>query len=261
MKSKLFFGIIFLLTTSIMAQEESSNFTFRPGKGAVSLEMDFLPFSENGPVNLQNFRGRYFLAENLALRAGFNFDHKRLKDEQPFVYYEEDNRLMEFDKFEMKSTLWGITSGIEYHLFTGTRVSPYVGFEVGFETKSSEYKDDLHYLEYNYPGVTLKNIEKEIENGWHSMELVMNQWGDPYYRQAVVERSFTAIKANIVAGADIYFLKHFYAGTELGLGYKTIKFKEVSVKEDNVLTLKFPVKKENIFGFNFNKAIRIGFWF
>ncbi|NCU32559.1 MAG: hypothetical protein EOM23_06430, partial [Candidatus Moranbacteria bacterium] len=113
MKIKFFFVTVFLFSTCIMAQEESSDLTFRPGKEAISLEMDFLPFSENGPVNLQNFRGRYFLAENLALRAGFNFDHKRLKDEQPFVYYEEDNRLMEFDKFEMKSTLWGITSGIE----------------------------------------------------------------------------------------------------------------------------------------------------
>ncbi len=261
MKIKFFFVTVFLFSTCIMAQEESSDLTFRPGKGAISLEMDFLPFSENGPVNLQHFRGKYFLSDNLALRTGLNFDHKSLTDEQPFVYYEEGNRFMVFNKYDMKSTLWGITGGIEYHLFAGTRVSPYIGFEVGFETKSSEYKDNTHYFDYNFPGTTLNNIEKNIENGWHTMELFINEWGNAYLRQSVVERSFTAIKANIVAGTDIYFLKHFYAGTELGLGYKTIKFKEVSVKEDNVLTLKFPEKKESIFGFNFNKAIRIGFWF
>ncbi len=261
MKTKLLVLIVVLFSASAIAQTVEENVSFRPGKGNISIELDFLPFSDDGPINLRNFRSKYSISEKFALRAGFDFDHKSITDENPFVYNDDDNQIMKFDKYDMNYTLWGITAGMEYHFFANTRVSPYVGLEFGFESKSSEYNSELNYLDYNYPGYTSYVVEKEIENGWNELELIINQWGDQYFVQSVSERGFTAFEANIFAGADIYFLKHFYAGTELGLGYKAHKYKEVSIKEDGVLSLKYPEKKENTFGLLFNNAIRIGFWF
>jgi len=260
MKSKIITLLIFCISLSAIAQSGTDTANFRPTKGNFAFELDFLPFSESGPIDLKSFRGKYFFTNQIALRAGFNFDHSKKTDELPKVYNIDGNDIMKFDKYDMKSTMWGIDAGIEYHFFKHSRVSPYVGFDIGFETKSAAYNDEINKYDY-YSGGSFEVVKTEVENAWGMGEMAYDQWGNFQYVFTISERAYTSFKANIVAGADIYILRYFYAGVELGLGMNNVKYKEVTVKEDGVITLKYPEKKDNTFGLNFNNAIRIGFWF
>ena len=260
MKSNFITLVIVLFTLSGFTQSDNETPKFRPTKGNFSLELDFLPFSENGPIDLQSFQSRYFLSPQLALRTGFNFDRVKNTDEIPRVYQMNGNDIMKFDKYEMDYTLYGITAGIAWHFFQDSRVSPYAGIDIGYEGKSAKYNDEINNYDYGYPSGEFKVVKTEIENGWGIGELVYDQWGNLVYTFAVNNRAYNAFKANLVAGTDIYIMKHFYAGLELGFGLTTIKYQEVTVKQDEVITLKFPEKTSSTFGLNFNNAIRIGFW-
>ncbi len=261
MKTKIITTIFILIAFSGFAQSDSLTPKFRPTEGNLALELDFLPFSESGPIDLKSFQVRYFISPQLALRAGFNFDRVKKDNELPRVYHINGNDIMKFNTYEMDYTLWGINAGIAYHFLKNSRVSPYVGIDIGYEGKSAKYNDEVNNYDYGYPNGTFDLVKTKVENGWGNDEIVIDQWGNPVYTFAVNNRAYSAFKANIVAGTDIYLMKHFYAGVELGLGMETIKYKEVTIKKDGVLKLKFPEKKDNTFGLNFNNAIHIGFWF
>ncbi len=261
MKTKTIIFLIVLISLTGYAQSDSETPNFRPTKGNIALELDFLPFSENGPIDLKSFQARYFFSPQLALRAGFNFDRVKKDDEIPRVYRIDGNDIMKFNKYEMDYTLWGINAGIAWHFFKNSRVSPYIGIDIGYEAKSAKYNDEVNNYNYNYPNEGFELVKTEVENGWGIDEMIYDQWGNPVYAFVVNERAYHSFKANLVAGTNIYIMKHFYAGIELGLGMNTTKYKEVTVEQDGVITLKFPEKKETTFGLNFNNAIRIGFWF
>jgi hypothetical protein len=261
MKTNLITSIFILIALSGFAQSENETPKFRPTTGNLALELDFLPFSENGPIDLQSFQARYFLSPQLVLRAGLNFDRVKTNDEFPRVYQVDGNDIMKFNKYEMAYTLWGINAGMAWHFFNNTRVSPYIGIDIGYEAKAAKYNDEINYYDYGYPSGNFELVKTEVENGWGIDEIIYNQWGDPIYTYGIRERAYHSFKANLVFGTDIYIMKHFYAGVEMGLGMNTINYKEVTVKEDEVITLKFPKKTDTTFGLNFNNAIRIGFWF
>ncbi|MCK9270879.1 MAG: hypothetical protein RBR47_06265 [Bacteroidales bacterium] len=261
MKTKIITTIFILIASSGFAQSDSLTPKFRPTEGNLALELDFLPFSESGPIDLKSFQVRYFISPQLVLRAGFNFDRVKKDDELPRTFQHNGNSIMKFNKYEMDYTLWGINAGLAYHFFDNTRVSPYLGIDIGYEAKAAKYNDEVNSYNSGYPSGEFVVAKTEIENGWGINEVIYDPWGNPVNAFTVHQRAYSSIKANLVAGTDIYIMKHFYAGVELGLGMETIKYKEVTMKKDGVLKLKFPEKKDNTFGLNFNNAIRIGFWF
>lgn len=261
MKTKIFTLVLMFSAVFSMAQTEENQLELRPAKGNFAFEFDFLPFSENGPIDLSMYKGRLFLSQNLALRLGLNIDQKKQNDEIPKLFSENENSLLKFDSYDMKYFVWGLQAGIEYHLLKNTAVSPYLGLDLGVEKKSSSYENVINQQNYNYPGYAYEEIKTEVENAWLSQNLTYNAYGEPYFYSSLSERAYTAFTANIVTGADIFLMKHFYAGVELGLGLHLVKYDEVTVKEDDVLTLKYKEIKDNTFGLNFNNAIRVGFWF
>nr|NQU92353.1 outer membrane beta-barrel protein [Bacteroidota bacterium] len=260
MKTKLFFFLLFLLSVSLMAQTEEQADKINPQKGNFAIELDFLPFSDNGPIDLKAFRGRVFLKENFALRTGFNFDYKKSTDEIPRTFMVDGNSIMLMDKEEKSYTILGVDLGLEYHLLDSKRVSPYVGIEIGYENKASKYSDEVNHVDY-YP-YTHDIVKTEIENAWKTLSVMYyDQWGQPYFSKTIGERAYSSFKVNLVAGADVYLFKHLYMGVELGLGMDLKKYKEATIKADGVLTSKYPEIKDNNIGLNFNNAIRLGFWF
>ncbi len=260
MKAKIITMILMVFASLVIAQTEENSLALRPSKGDLAVEVDFLPFSENGPINLNAFRGRMFFSQNMALRVGLNIDQNKKTDEVPRLYNEDGNNILKFDSYKMDYFVWGLQAGAEYHLLKNTRVSPYLGFDLGFETKSSNYEDEKNSRQYNYPGYSYEVTKTTVDNAWWNPIIYYDPYGDPYYDYNLTERAYTAWNLNLVAGTDIYIIKHFYAGFEIGLGLQTLKYKEVVVKED-VILLKYKASKDNTFGFNFNNAIRLGFWF
>jgi len=76
------------------------------------------------------------------------------------------------------------------------------------------------------------------------------------------ERAFTSIGSNLIIGSDFYFIKNLYFGFELGFGYNSIKYNQITLDVTN------QVEKEHIpsytnsnLSFFYNNAIRLGVWF
>ena len=128
-----------------------------------------------------------------------------------------------------------IRPGYEKH-FPGTdRLSPYVGAEIDIALKSSKISNDG-------PGAF-----SEITGAWSENGL---------------ERGFTRLGLNALVGADFYFARHFYVGTEFGFGFQYTKSSDIEV----LLPGGSPGTTQEggtvmQIGPNFNSSIRLGFVF
>jgi hypothetical protein len=258
MKSNyLILSIILLFALAANGQENEQNATIRPGKGNVSFELDFLPFSSDGPIRMNALRGRYFISDRMAVNVNFSFDNRKIHNETPSSYGTGSL----FDSEEAKFTVFGLGAGLEYHLLNATRVSPYVGLNVAYELKNSHYESVVNTYA-GFPTTGYTELKTEIENAWSEYSMIgYDQYGNPVYSYGVSQRGYNSLKVNAVLGADVYIIKHLYMGVELGLGVSSIKYKEVVIKKDGNFDHKYPEATDFDFGLNFNNAIRLGFWF
>lgn len=251
--------ILAVLFTAFLtnAQEETKKNNISPSKGSFSFEVDFLPFSNSGPINLNAFRGRYFLSDKLVLNLNFNFDSKKQHYESPSSY---QNYLV-FDTEDGRFTVFGLGSGLEYHFLPESRISPYIGVNATYEMKRSSY-ESIDHVYNSYPVSGVIQRKTEVENAWPGMMIIgIDQFGNPVYSYMSDERAYNSIKANVVLGADIYIIKHLYMGFELGMGLDSKNYKEVVIKVDGNLDTKYPKASDLTFGLNFNNALRLGIWF
>jgi hypothetical protein len=129
------FLITFIFLCSMLFGQEESKTSIAGGAKALVFEFDGLAYlaadSYEGGIGAKMFFNR-----NLALRFVFNFD--RYSEEEPA------NPPTGFDgaKGEYVSTSFGLGAGLEYHLRSTARVSPYFGGGFGFARLSSEEKPD-----------------------------------------------------------------------------------------------------------------------
>lgn len=257
MKGKCLGTLVLIFSVfMVFAQEENNSNSFKPKTGNISFEVDFLPFSADGPIRLNAFRGRYFIKDNIAINLNASFDREKLHNELPYKY----DDFMVFDTQDAKYNVFSIGTGLEYHFLNSKRVSPYAGIGFSFERKSSQYEDEVN--KYNPYLNELETVSTDIENAWQTSRLIgYDQYGNPYYVPEISERAYNALRIQLVLGADVYILKHFYMGVELGFGYNNVAYKEVIVKQNENMEYKYPEAKDSHFGFVYNNAIRLGFWF
>ncbi|MGE0588772.1 MAG: hypothetical protein AB7O48_09375 [Cyclobacteriaceae bacterium] len=127
-----------------------------------------------------------------------------------------------------------IRPGYEKH-FAGTeRLSPYVAAELDIAIKKSKVTNDA--------GGTFT----EINGAWSDNGL---------------ERGFTRIGFNVIAGADFYFAKHFYVGTEFGFGLQSVSSSDIEITLAGGGTVQNNGGRTLQIGPNFNSSIRLGFVF
>jgi hypothetical protein len=139
------------------------------------------------------------------------------------------------DDQKVSATFINLRPGFEKH-FKGTeRLSPYYGvdLDIAFKTSKGEFGDD---------DVTT------IKGAWSNNGQ---------------ERGFTRLGANLIFGADYYFAKRFYVGTEFGFGFETIKDAIIEVDLPGNQANPEAIKGGSSFriGPNFNSSIRLGFVF
>lgn len=133
MRNIILFTLIFLC--SIVFGQEESKTSIAGGAKALVFEFDGLAY-----LSADSYEGgigaKMFFNNKLALRFVLNFD--RISEEEPA------NPPTGFDgaKGEYVSTSFGLGAGIEYHLRSKARVSPYFGGGFGFARVSSEDKPD-----------------------------------------------------------------------------------------------------------------------
>jgi hypothetical protein len=111
------------VSASLAEENENPNAEgLKPDAGAITFEVNFQPFSNSGGLlSLSYFRCRYFLNEDLAVRAGLLTS---FGSESPNV----STRLSNFD-FELRP-------GVEKHFGGRDRLSPYIGAELIFSNYS-----------------------------------------------------------------------------------------------------------------------------
>jgi hypothetical protein len=215
--------IVICASTFVLAQE------FKPVAGDVSVEVNFTPLG-NSPIGMNYLKGRYFLADDIAFRLGIDLGMKSNKSEP--INTTNSNVTDEFSESYFR---FGLFPGIEKHFGNYERFSPYIGAELGFVTKSAktEYVDNENNTTYEIKG----------------------EWFDGS------NRGFTSIGINVLAGADFYFTPRMYLGAEIGFGFKTISWGEVE-ETVGTTTEKTSIKESSTeIGFNYNPAIRLGFFF
>lgn len=128
-----------------------------------------------------------------------------------------------------------IRPGYEKH-FAGTdRLSPYIGAELDIALKNSKITND----------------------GAGSFTEITGAWSDNG-----LERGFTRFGFNALVGADFYFARHFYVGTEFGFGFQYTKSSDIEISLTGSTT-DFTLDGGTVMqvGPNFNSSIRLGFVF
>lgn len=196
--------------------------TLKPVAKSVTAEMNFDPFSGSA-LSINYLRFRSFRTETMATRLGISTSFRSEKpDEEITQNYFEIN----------------LRPGYEKH-FAGTeRLSPFIGMELDLAVKVTKWK--------NTDPVATGSQYKEITGAW----------------QGGSQRGFVRAGANFIMGTDFYFAKHFYVGTEFGLGIQYVKAADVKFKRETGQNPDDEKGGSSIqFGPNFNSSIRLGFMF
>ncbi len=181
--------------------------SFKARGGRLATELNVNPFQ--GSLSLNNavnqIKVRYFVSDGVALRLAFTASTLK-NDVNRSVPYSQNPIRQDQSR---RTTTAGVNLGLERH-FRGTRrLSPYVGAEVTFTSKSSseEIKTDFSTT--------------KIKGAWQSG---LGTSGVEY-----VERGFTRYGLNVVSGFDFYMARHFYLGYEFAFGLASTRYKDVDV--------------------------------
>ncbi|NVO20162.1 MAG: hypothetical protein HXX13_10700 [Bacteroidetes bacterium] len=202
------------LTFFLQAKAQTSPAHYAKGWGT---ELNFNPF--NGSLSLNNASGqikvRKFLSDKLALRAAIAIGYKSGNDKEKQSYGTSPYETT----IKKNSLLTALNLGMEKHFNVGNRLSPYLGFELGFGLKKS--KEEFGY----------NDTKKTIKGGWQTTSLIYN---GQYYTSQVnyEERGFISQSGSILTGFDYYMDDHFYVGYEFGFGYEFIKYSKLQATVD-----------------------------
>lgn len=234
-KLMLLLGIVLTFITPLQAQEGLKD-------GTVSVEVMLYPANDI-PIGIDNLRTRYFLNENLSIRLGLFLD--REKDYNELTNEELTTPVTM--SFTRKYLVFGVYPGVEMHFPVGERLSPYIGGELGYVSKSSSSVLENPFFsegdEVSSEGIWLSGFEG-------------------YYGG---EEAYSIFSLGLVGGTDIYIYKGLYMGVELGLRYSSFKYKDwkVTILEDGVETVEETENNntEKNFGFYAVDAIRLGWKF
>lgn len=210
--------------------------------GGITTEVNFRPFNAN-PIAVDYLKVRYFLSDKMAVRCGLSLNTMNEKSEvagdltdNPGVTTNDATELTKNSCF-----IFGLFPGIEMHLGTNEKISPYVGAEIGFQMKSA------------------KGSIANLNNDATQSVACKGVWTDGS------NQAYTQFGFNLLTGVDVAIYKGLYMGAEFGFGYSSTSLKDVetSVTVAGVTTTAPLVLGDNFgnFGVNFNSAIRLGWSF
>jgi hypothetical protein len=116
-------------------QSEAS--VFKPGAKDLTFELNFIPFGAT-PVSLNYLRARWFMSDQIAIRAGISVALRTGSDNKSFEY--------------------ALLPGIEKHFAGTNRLSPYVGGELAIAGRGSSGTEETG------SGATL--VTTETKGAW-----------------------------------------------------------------------------------------------
>lgn len=224
----------FLLVVTVLvafAQTDTDD-SYKQYAGAKSLEVQFAPLGGT-PISIGGLRFRSFTTANSAwrLNAFLGFNNITNKNNVNDANGDEVTLKNVTSAFTLN-----ISPGIETH-FPGTkRLSPYYGVEaiLGFRSRTDKAET------FDIDGTTVITNKTK------------NQGNDGYFR----------LGTNALLGADFYFSKNIYLGTEVGLGLQlTRQFDDVYVPDSGDEVTNSEGGSNFSFGPSAVGQIRLGFLF
>jgi len=184
----------------VIASLAASAQDYKPVASDVTAELGLTGGLFNSDLNLNplnQLRFRYFLADQMALRVGFNYSNNSNKQ----LVYEATPGSGEGSRV-YKSSDFVFNVGVEKHLVGTDRLSTYVGADLLFVTSGASEKRE------NYTGGGAYGA------GFNSTYKGYNTNGD--------NGSF-GYGFRLIAGADYYFVEKVYLGGEFGWGFVASK--------------------------------------
>ena len=251
------FTLCFLQNT-VFAQEKPAV----PAKNAFMMELNFKPFGEN-VISFNQLQIKYRVSDAWALRLGLALNQKSFNLSGDDYEPSNPTKITGSEK----STKIGILPGIEYHFLKNSKVSPYIGAEFSFFNQSvkSHYKDFQGVYDYNTGQYNYIPVEIDIKGATRTVTTGYYTTPSGYYYYTYTEypdRAYTSVGGNLLVGCDFYFMRNVYVGVEGGLGYNNIRTKKVTIDISNeVKPTILPSYTDSNFGFYYNSALRLGFWF
>ncbi len=224
-----------LFSTLAYAQEKP----FKPVRGTVTADVGLAGGLLNTAVGLNNnatgissgvLRFRYFDSPKLAFRIGAAVVNNRNEETQVLSPTATSNTIVKNSAIEFNL-------GVEKHFSGSNRLSTFVGADLLF-------------------GIT--GAGRNIENSNGDYSNLKNSNGGAL-------RGSSNIGLRLITGADFYFARKLYLGTEVGLTFLSGKTKAVtrSVKNGNVVTETRLTEPGSTFTINPGvvTGIRLGFQF
>jgi hypothetical protein len=246
MKNLIFLILFFPGLSQVKAQD-----TLKAMRKNFSTELNINPFQGSLNFNnaLQQIKVRYFLSNNMALRLALNASSKKNDNE---VSSPPGTNSFTNSTVRKTSTI-GLSAGIEKH-FKGTkRLSPYIGGELAFSTKSST--QTIKNSTQN--GTLTSTVETKIDGAW----LPSNYNNGIDYQ----ERAYTKYGVNLLSGFDFYIAKNFYFGYEFTFQFNLTKYNDIDITTKGFTDPQPPSDhyddKDLFIGPNLLNGIRLGFVF
>ena len=265
-KHLLILGFTFL--NSYLTFSQTDNLSKIPKGKNFMIEINFNPFGDDDVFSFKNLQTKYWINNKTALRFGIQFNssnNSRTKDN-----YESNNDYG--STLSEKSLLVGFKPGIEFRFLPHSKISPYWGFEVSYENKSSssQYIDYLGKYDYINHDLIYYKIETKIEDAWRETEIAFYNINGQYYTKTSYdkERGYSSYGLNLLFGTDVFILENLYMGFEIGIAYKILKYRKIKVEINNsevtdplAIENNIPSSKTSNFGFYYNNFIRLGVYF
>jgi hypothetical protein len=186
-----------LISCPIFAQEENSeegSSGGMAGTGDLLFEVTGTPFLGSSLLNFSEFRARYFLAENMAIRLGLAMD----------LYNDQSS-----PDLVINDSYYGIMPGFEYHLDNDGSFRSYAAVDFTFGQRIASRKSTTSD---NVTGATDYNVISEFATG----------------------RGYMQLGGRLSIGAEYHFNSRFYIGGEVGFQYSYFMNDEIFVNGESV---------------------------
>jgi hypothetical protein len=243
MKKSLVLSLLCSISSFLCFSQDTDTLKAVSGKFTTELNVNLFQGDLNFNNALQQIKFRYFLNNDLALRAGFDINSKKQDVENSNPY---GNSPYKYENHAKTST-FGLNLGIEKH-FRGTRrLSPYMGAEFTLTSKASSQK------------LTNGSTETDIKGAWQTITYTNNSVVTGYD-----ENGYFQYGLNLICGFDYYFAKNFFAGYEFLFQFNKTNYKDIDVTvkgSTNNSPAPNTKNSESFLGPKLINGIRVGFVF
>lgn len=193
-KQLMLLSALLLLSCPIFAQDESSeeegSSGGMAGAGDLLFEVTGTPFEGSSLLNFSEFRARYFITEEMAVRLGMDMDLNNNQQTPDVVINDSE---------------WGLMPGFEYHFINEGSFRSYAAADLMIGQRIASRKSST--------GPTVLGAAS-LPNNPSSF---------------ISSRGYTQFGGRVSIGAEYFFGERFYIGGEVGFQYVRRNNKEVFV--------------------------------